>query len=52
MATTVRLSQEIEDRLDRLAWEYAVAQRATELRTGKRGTVYSAQAKQQLGLDD
>lgn len=75
MPTTVRLPQETEDRLDRLAattgrpksfylreliisgldrleWEYAVAQRATDLRTGKRDTVSSAEVRRELGLDD
>lgn len=75
MATTIRLSDEIEQRINDLAastkrsrsfylreaveralpeleWEYGIAQRAEDARSGRAKTVTLEQAVKDLGLDD
>lgn len=74
MPTTIRLPEEIEARLDRLAsstgrpksyylrelitqgldkleWEYSIAQKAVDIRAGRRETVSSSEVRRELGLD-
>lgn len=73
LPTAVRLAEEIEARIDRLAattghskafhlrelimsgldkleWEYSVAQQATDIRAGRRETVASPQVRHELNL--
>ncbi len=75
MATTIRLPDEIEQRINDLAastkrsrsfylreaveralpeleWEYGIAQRAEDARSGRAKTVTLEQAVKDLGLDD
>lgn len=75
MPTSIRLPEETEERLDRLAqatgrpkafylrelitsgldqleWEYSVAQKAVDIRAGRRKTVAQADVRRELGLDD
>lgn len=44
------LRELITSGLDRLEWEYSVAQKATDIRAGRRGTMSSADVKAELGL--
>lgn len=45
------LRELITSGLDRLEWEYSVAQRATEIRAGHRQTVSSDDVRRELGLE-
>ena len=45
------LRELITSSLDRLEWEYSVAQKATGIRAGRRVTMSSAGVKAGLGLD-
>lgn len=38
--------------LDRLEWEYSVAQRGADLRAGRRNTVSLDEVEENLGVDD
>lgn len=51
MPTSVRLTREIESGLDRLEWEYSVAQHAVDIRAGHRQTVPSDEVRRALGLE-
>ncbi|AIY00061.1 hypothetical protein ART_0462 [Arthrobacter sp. PAMC 25486] len=46
------LRELITSGLDKLEWEYSVAQKATDIRAGRRKTIPAETVRAELGLDD